>query len=96
MLVSSWLFTIYQKPQARHFIDLYLILKKTGWKIPDIKKKAQVKFDHFVDPLQLGAQFLKSSEVEDFPRMIVKLSPDIWRKFFMQEAKKMGNQILGN
>ncbi|MFA4890727.1 MAG: nucleotidyl transferase AbiEii/AbiGii toxin family protein, partial [Candidatus Paceibacterota bacterium] len=35
------LFTIYQKPRSRDFVDLYLIIKKTGWKIGDLIKKAK-------------------------------------------------------
>ncbi len=30
-------FTIYQKPRSRDFIDLYLIIKKKGWRFADLK-----------------------------------------------------------
>ena len=39
------IFTIYQKPRSRDFIDLYFILKKdTDLNIDDLVKKAQIKF----------------------------------------------------
>lgn len=87
-------FTIYQKPRSRDFIDLYLIVKKTGWQIPDLIKKAKAKFDYHIDLLQLGTQFVKSLEIEDFPKMLIKLPHAAWRKFFLAEAVKFKSKIL--
>jgi predicted nucleotidyltransferase component of viral defense system len=67
------LFTIYQKPRSRDFIDLFLIIKKTGWKITGLIKKAKIKFDWHIDYLQLGSQFMLAETVKDYPRMILKL-----------------------
>jgi len=53
-------FTIHQKPRSRDFIDLYLILRmKIDWNINDLMKKAHIKFDNYLDPLQLAAQLRK-------------------------------------
>lgn len=91
------LFTIYQKPRSRDFIDLYCILKKQpSWTIASLTKKAKVKFDWHVDPVQLGGQFLQATEVKDYPRMIVKISPATWQKFFLSEAKKLEKDILSS
>ncbi len=87
-------FTIYQKPRSRDFIDLYLILKEKNWTIAELVKKAKIKFDWHVDPLQLGAQFLLAKEVKDFPRMIIKLENKTWQEFFIQEAKSLKQQIV--
>ncbi|MBU0546104.1 nucleotidyl transferase AbiEii/AbiGii toxin family protein [Patescibacteria group bacterium] len=87
-------FTIYQKPRARDFIDLYLILQQQGWKTSDLVKKAKIKFDWHVDSLQLGSQFMRATEVKDFPKMISKISNKDWQSFFVDEAKKMKNNIL--
>ena len=88
-------FTIYQKPRSRDFIDLYCILReKKDWAIDDLVKNAQVKFDHFIDPLQLAAQFVKCRELKDYPTMIMKLDEKDWQSFFMGEAKRLsGVQI---
>lgn len=89
------LFTIYQKPRSRDFIDLYCILKKEkAWTIEGLKEKAQIKFDHFLDPVQLAAQFIKATELKDYPRMITKLSEKDWQDFFMQASKKISKQNL--
>jgi len=66
------IFTIYQKPRARDFIDLYFIIKKEKWTVADLVKKAKVKFDWHVDLLQLGSQFLQVETVKDYPRLIKK------------------------
>lgn len=87
-------FTIYQKPRSRDFIDLYLILKTKKWKINDLIKKAKVKFDWHVDPLQLASQFLQAQEVKDYPKMIMDLKPEEWQKFFEEESKKLEKFVI--
>lgn len=88
------LFTIYQKPRSRDFIDLYLIIKKTGWKINDLIGKAKIKFDWHIDYLQLGAKFLMAETVKDYPRMILKLPNNEWQKFFIKEAASFKGKVV--
>lgn len=84
------IFTIHQKPRSRDFIDLYLILKmKPEWSIDELMKKAHTKFDNYLDPLQLSAQFVKADILKDYPKMIIQISKKEWQKFFMNEAKKL-------
>jgi predicted nucleotidyltransferase component of viral defense system len=88
------LFTIYQKPRSRDYIDLYLIVKKENWSIGSLIKKAKIKFDWHVDPVQLGSQFRQAKFLKDYPRMIIKINHKIWENFFLEEAKKIGKDIL--
>lgn len=89
------IFTIYQKPRARDFIDLYFIIQKNKkLTIVDLVKKAKVKFDWHIDPLQLGAQFMQATVVKDYPRMIVKVDDKEWQGFFVDEAEKLKKEIL--
>ena len=84
-------FTVYQKPRSRDFIDLYCILQKEkSWTIDELAKKAQIKFDHFLGPLQLSAQFVKAETLKDYPRMLTELPEKEWQSFFMHEAKRLG------
>lgn len=88
-------FTIYQKPRSRDFIDLYFILQKEkAWTLADLVQKAQVKFDHYLDPLQFGAQLVRAEELKDYPRMIAKIDDREWQSFFMDGAKKLLPQVL--
>lgn len=88
------IFTIYQKPRSRDFIDLYLIIQQTGWSIQSLAKKAKIKFDWHIDPVQLGSQFMLATEVKDYPRMIKKIEHKLWQEFFVNEAKKLGKDIF--
>lgn len=90
------LFTIYQKPRIRDFIDLYLILQQKGWVIEELIKKAKVKFDWHIDFLQLGAQFLEVKFLLkiDYPKMIIKLDNKALENFFLQETMKFKEKIV--
>src|SRR3989344_2035849 len=89
------LFTIYQQPRARDFIDLYMICQEKKWLITDLMMKAKIKFDWYVDPIQLGAQFFKAEEVKDYPRLLVPFDDKVWQEFFITEARKLKSDIFG-
>lgn len=88
------LFTIYQKPRSRDFTDLYCIIQQEHWTIMDLSKKARIKFDTHIDPLQLGAQFLRADELKDYPRMITPLESETWQAFFKDEASRLRPSVL--
>ncbi len=88
-------FTIYQKPRSRDFVDLYLILKiKPEWSINKLMEKAYTKFDNYLDPLQLSAQFVKVDILKDYPKMIIKISEKEWQEFFMNEAQRLSKRQI--
>ncbi len=93
-IAANKLFSIYQRTQARDYIDLYAIVKKESYAIEELIKKAKSKFDWHIDLLQLGAQFIKVKEAKDYPRMILEIHPDELEKFFLEEAKKFKNEII--
>lgn len=93
-LAVNKLFSIYQRTQARDYIDLYSICSQKGFTILDLIKKAKIKFDWHIDPLQLGTQFIKAIEAKDYPKMIEKLEDEVWHGFFVEEAKKLSPEIL--
>jgi len=82
-------FTIYQKPSARHFIDLYLILARGEFNWEELRKLARVKFDTHIDSIQLGAQLVSAETISDLPRMIKPLDEKLWRTFFLNKAKEL-------
>lgn len=88
------LFTIYQRSQARDYIDLYYICQEKNLSIGDLITKARLKFDWQIDPLQLGTQFMRVAEVKDYPRMIAKMEVKEWQDFFLEEAKKLKPEII--
>ena len=86
-------FTIYQKPTARHFIDLYLIMTTKNHELEELEKLARIKFDSVIDPIQLGSQLIKAESVSDLPKMLIKLPEKAWRTYFLQLASSLKNQI---
>lgn len=87
-------FTNYQQPSTRHFIDLYLIIKTKDWEFKDLINKARAKFDSAIDPIQMGQQLLKVTEVLDYPTMIVDLPEKEWQDFWLQEAQNLKEEAL--
>lgn len=87
-------FTIAQNARTRDFIDLYLILRKTKWKFQDLLQKARAKFDVYIDPLQIGSQLIRVTELKDYPRMIRNVKDSDWQAFFLNEAKRLKTKIL--
>ena len=89
------IFTIYQKPRSRDFIDLYFILaQEETWNIDGLVEKSQIKFDTYLNPLQLGSQFVKVEVLKDYPNMIKKIDEKEWQGFFMMEAKRLTESKL--
>ncbi|MBU0570344.1 nucleotidyl transferase AbiEii/AbiGii toxin family protein [Patescibacteria group bacterium] len=88
------LFTIYQKPRSRDFMDLYMVCKKYDFQIGDLIKSAKIKFDWHVDAIKLGSQFLLVNKVKDYPKLINKIDHTKWQKFFKKEAKKLDTDIF--
>lgn len=88
------LFTIYQKPRSRDFMDLYMIFKKYDFSLDDLVVKAHTKFDWNVDPIKLGSQFLLATELKDYPKLIKPLEEKEWQDYFVNKARKLGKKIL--
>lgn len=88
-------FTIYQTPRARDFIDLYCIFKKyKSLSLQKLLKMARAKFDSVIDPIQLGTQLLQAQNMQDLPRMFQKIEHQNWRAFFLNEAKNISDSIF--
>lgn len=88
------IFTIYQSPRARDFIDVYFLHNEFGFLIDDLAKKARIKFYTHIDFLQLGSQFLRAIGVKDYPRMKKKIAAKDWQDYFVAEAKKLKSRIV--
>jgi predicted nucleotidyltransferase component of viral defense system len=87
-------FTIYQNPRSRDFIDLYLIIQPNKWTFTELRKKARMKFDTHIDPLQMAKQLFRVKDVLDYPRMLTKLSENDWQTFWLAEAEKLKKEVL--
>lgn len=86
-------FTVYQKPTARHFMDLYLIITQKKYSWEQLEKLARIKFETDIDPIQLGSQLIKSEAVKDLPKMVVELPEAQWRNYFIEQAKRLKSKL---
>lgn len=93
-IATNKIFTIYQSPRSRDFIDLYMLHKKFGYSVKDLISKAKAKFDWHVDPIKLGSQFQLVKKVKDYPRLITKVKDQDWQNFFLKEASKLQENIF--
>ena len=88
------IFTIYQNPRSRDFIDLYLIISQEKYTLNNLIKQAKIKFDWHIDPLQLAAKLMLVTEKKDYPTMITKLNPEKWQSYWLKQAKALGQKII--
>lgn len=86
--------TIAMKPRARDFIDIYFIIEREKYNFMDLLMKAKAKFDWHIDPVQLGSRLLQAVDVKDFPRMLVKIDHNVWRNFFLEQARALKKEIF--
>lgn len=86
-------FTIYQNPSARHFIDLYLLLTRKKYSWEQLEKLARIKFDTNIDPIQLGSQLVKAQDIQDVPKMLIKLPEGAWRAYFLEIARNLKEKV---
>jgi predicted nucleotidyltransferase component of viral defense system len=90
-LAVNKLFTIYQRPRARDYVDLFYLLPKHP--IAQLVELARLKFDWQIDLLQLATRF-NEPDLTDYPRMIKPLAPEAVRASFRKLALSLGDQIV--
>lgn len=93
-IAANKLFTIYQKPRSRDFMDLYMIHKTFGFTLDALIKKSRIKFDWHIDPIKLGSQLLLCTELKDYPKFLEPIPENEWQGYFLEEAKRLGKKIM--
>lgn len=91
-IATNKLLTISQRTQVKDFVDLYFLLQEYNyWQLKDaVEQKFRVELEPF-----LSAQdFLKAESFESLPKMFKKLELDELKRFFREEAKKLGAESV--
>jgi len=86
--------TIYMKPRARDYIDLFFIMKAQNYSLEYLIKQAKAKFDWHIDPIQLGNKFILVFKKQDFPKMLVPFNRKEMETFFLKLAKRLEGEIF--
>lgn len=93
-IAANKIHTMFMKPRARDFIDLYFIFKSAKYDLNQVILDAKAKFDWHIDPIVLSSQFLKVGEVGDLPQMLVPFNQQEMEMFFLQKAKELKKEIF--
>ena len=88
---ANKLITITQRYDAKDYVDLYFLLKKfTVW---DLIYAVEKKFRRETDIVFLSSDFLSTEDFDYMPKMIKPLALNELKKFFRDEAKKLGRRV---
>src|SRR3989338_2312832 len=86
--------TIFMQIRSRDFIDLYFIMKTTGYSLNQLIKDAKIKFDWHIDKVTLASQLIKVKEISDMPTILVPFDRKDIEKFFLKLAKSLETDIF--
>lgn len=95
-IAANKVHTLFMKPRARDYIDLYFILSKFKYNLSKLILNAKAKFDWHIDPVTLSSQFLKVKGFpkSEFPQMLVKFDQKQMEDFFVKLAKSLEKEIF--
>lgn len=93
-IAANKVHTLFMKPRARDYVDLYCILKNENFSIDKLILDAKAKFDWHIDPLTLASQFMRAKEFTDLPKMLIPFNADSMNGFFFAQAKQLESKIL--
>lgn len=96
-IATNKVFTLFQHPRLRDYIDLYFIFKNfPEFGLEDLAAYARNKFDFVVDRKELAKNFLKVLDLDqaDFPRMLVPFERKEMEEFFLGLARSLEEEIF--
>lgn len=88
------LFTIYQNPRLRDFMDLFKIMQKKKFDFGQLRLDAKAKFDWDIEMIQLGGQLLKVTERKDTPVLVGEFDYEEMEAFLKDIAVSLQNEVL--
>ncbi|MDO8497535.1 MAG: nucleotidyl transferase AbiEii/AbiGii toxin family protein [bacterium] len=88
------LLVISQRSEVKDFVDLYFLLK--SYSIWDLVTGLKQKFNGDPDPLLIASDMTKVQDFTSLPIMLKPLSLTELKKFFFNEAKKLGLTSVGS
>ncbi len=86
--------SIATRTKTRDFVDLYFIVQDKGYEFKKLIQDARNKFDWHIEPIQFGKQFIKVTELADYPHMIKTFDKETFKSFFLAEAEKLKSEII--
>lgn len=81
--------------RARDYFDLYEIMRALPCTAKELQQQYRLKFDVNIPSDQLVKKFLAIVHADDQPKFLGKVDWENVEKFFLDQAKKLGNTIIG-
>lgn len=88
------LLVISQRSEVKDFVDLYFLLK--SYSIWDLVTGLKQKFNEDPEPLVIASNMTKVQDFTSLPIMLKPLNLTELKKFFFNEAKKLGVKSVGS
>lgn len=86
--------TIYTKPRARDFVDLFLIFKAEKFNFDYLISQTKAKFDWHIDPIQFSLKLSLVVNKRDLPKIFVPFNHKEMEDFFLDLAKSLKKEIF--
>jgi len=81
--------------RARDYFDLYEIMRSVPCTAKELQQQYRLKFDVNIPPDQLATKFMAILDAQDQPKFLGKIDWKNVEKFFLDQAKELGNTIIG-
>lgn len=79
-----------QRTEVKDYVDLYYLLRKfTVW---DLMEGVKIKFNMEIEPFILASDFTKAETFTELPKMILTLALADMKKYYRDEAVKLGRK----
>ncbi len=91
-IATNKMLCVGQRTEIKDFIDLYYLLKK--WNVWTISYGFEKKFPQDFDPLIFSADLTKITDFTELPRMILPLTLEELRAFYLDLAKELARTKL--
>ncbi len=82
------------RKRSRDYLDLYLGMKKLGWKTADLQKRYRLKFDVELSHEQLATAFANVTDSQDLPRFLGDYNWKEVEEYFLKLAKSLRKDLL--
>lgn len=96
-IATNKVFTLFQHPRPRDYIDLFFIFQETpSFDLDSLVRYARNKFDFVIDEKELAKHFLGVLDLkqEDFPKMLRPFDRKEMEEFFLGLAKSLEKEIF--
>lgn len=91
-IAANKLATLLDRFDPKDFVDLYYIFRERG--LAEVRRDVETKFGIKADPVFIGGEFMKVRRIEALPRMILPLTKEELKSFFLEQVKMLAPEVF--